>query len=258
MKLPLLSLVVLATFLTTIPSGCVQESPDSHPEQVLTILTALANDPDRLVRRSAAESLGKIGATGGIPALMALLDDSSPMVREAAARALGRFSELSPDPQGLLVTHLTDPSPAVRHSAALSLASITLEPITVSQMTDVLASSEFDDRTTVALGLLGGSEGLDPRHLISDAAHPLAATRQAAVAVLADHRGDDVRSTLQDRLLHDPSADVRAEAAYRLGFWEDPVVAADLAIAAQEDASVQVRRWARQGLRGGGMTAGPD
>lgn len=52
----------------------------------------LLHDPDRGVRRSLAETLGRLGDDSGLPALLQTLKDRELQVREEAARALARFN----------------------------------------------------------------------------------------------------------------------------------------------------------------------
>ena len=58
------------------------------------LLTALANDPDPIVRGQAAQALGQIGCTQAVPALKtAARGDSSKYVQHRAELAAGRFKE---------------------------------------------------------------------------------------------------------------------------------------------------------------------
>lgn len=52
----------------------------------------LLTDPDRGVRRSLTETLGRLGDDSGLQALLTSLQDRELLVREEAARALSRFN----------------------------------------------------------------------------------------------------------------------------------------------------------------------
>lgn len=58
----------------------------------MALLITLLDDRDALVRRNAAESLGKIGDLKSKPFLLGKLQDPELSVREAAARSLGWLS----------------------------------------------------------------------------------------------------------------------------------------------------------------------
>jgi HEAT repeat protein len=59
--------------------------------EVADALLAMARDSDNLVRRTAAEVLGKVHSREAIEMLLELTSDSSPRVREAAVAALDEF-----------------------------------------------------------------------------------------------------------------------------------------------------------------------
>ena len=60
----------------------------------MDLLITLLDDRDTLVRRNAAEALGKIGDLKSKPFLLGKLEDPELSVREAAARSLGWLSGL--------------------------------------------------------------------------------------------------------------------------------------------------------------------
>jgi HEAT repeat protein len=56
--------------------------------EVVDALLVMVGDSDNLVRRTAAEVLGKVGTQEAVAALHELTHDASPRVREAAATAI--------------------------------------------------------------------------------------------------------------------------------------------------------------------------
>lgn len=85
-------------------------------------LTELLTDSDPDVRRTAAESLGKIGERSAGDGLLAALKDHDPRVRAAAARSLGNLGDGASGV--LLAGRLADSSEAVRVASALALSEI--------------------------------------------------------------------------------------------------------------------------------------
>jgi len=71
--------------------------------------------------------------------------------------------------------------------------------------------------------------------------------RQGVVALLGEWGGTAVSPWLRERLAHDPSPGVRAEAAYRLGMLSDPDSKAALSTTVSKDPDSGVRRWAKRG-----------
>jgi len=68
--------------------GCFQEAPAPSVERGIAVLIPLLRDDTPELRRTAAESLGKIGDRSAVPALLPVLTDPTPSVRAAAAQAL--------------------------------------------------------------------------------------------------------------------------------------------------------------------------
>ena len=75
---------VLLLLLTAL-GGCVQSPEPNHPDQVVTRLVSLLKDPDPVVRRTAALSLGKIADPGVAVALREGLFDPDETVRRYSA-----------------------------------------------------------------------------------------------------------------------------------------------------------------------------
>jgi len=118
-KCSLLTFLFLTCFTLTV--GCYQDSPSPEPEKALNLLILLLDDRDTLVRRNAAEALGKIGDLKSKPMLLGKLNDPEPLVREAAARSLGWLSGLDTETRSRLTMLLQDDDTSVRQAASQAL-----------------------------------------------------------------------------------------------------------------------------------------
>ncbi|MGE0644891.1 MAG: HEAT repeat domain-containing protein [Nitrospira sp.] len=116
----LLTLPFLLFFSSTL--GCYQNTPAPDPKKAIDLLISLLDDRDTLVRRNAAEALGKIGSHQSQSALRNKLDDSEPVVREAAARSLGWLSVLDSETRFKLAILLDDVDSSVRQAASQALS----------------------------------------------------------------------------------------------------------------------------------------
>ena len=81
-------LVVLSVLCLT---GCVQDSPPSSRERTVSLLLELLHDERPEMRRTAAESLGKIGDPRAADSILPLIQDPASVVREASVMAIGRL-----------------------------------------------------------------------------------------------------------------------------------------------------------------------
>ena len=235
--------------------GCYQSSGLSAPQVGADSLIRLLRDPDTVIRRTAAESLGKIGYQQAAPSLILALDDAGFEVREAAVRSLSQVGPLDNKTGERVARLLVDPAPTVRRAAAQTLLSLDLMrelwPLVVTLTTE----ADSDVRGTI-IQALEGLEAHEVRKVLADGLRdPDARVRQAAVVSLAETGDSQVSALLRERLTKDTSSEVRAEAAYRLQFF--PLTdAEDVKFAALQDEHRQVRRWAQQTLKG--LAAGHD
>lgn len=92
--------------------------PGLHPQ----LVAMLRNDPEPLVRRECAETLGLSALEDHTPLLKAL-EDTEPQVREAAVTALGEL-ESAAAAEDLLVLADNDPNNLVREAAVAALGAI--------------------------------------------------------------------------------------------------------------------------------------
>jgi HEAT repeat protein len=248
----LLNPVVLASLLsgmTFLGSGCYQ-SPPSTPHVAIHILTGLLADADGQIRAAAAESLGKIGQAGAETYLITALKDADPTVREAAARALGRLSSVGMDAGKALLPLLQDPNSSVQQAAAQALGAIDDSAMRSSMAIDLLKDPRVAVRRSAAHALfLTDSSTSAIREALTQATKDAdASVRQWAVAALGESGDPDLATTLVHRLLHDPSTEVQAEAAYRLRFTEGGSDLKELAVIRATARSVEVTRWLNHSL----------
>ena len=226
--------------------GCYQEAPGPSTQDTTQRLHALLSDPDAVMRRTAAESLGKIGDREAIPRLVERLGDDDPHVRATAARSLGVLASLDYAAVVGLLRSMRDPDDSVRHAAAQALGNGAALPALAPALREMAAHADPAVRRDAAqtMFLTGGQEFFDTLTTLTADADP--AVRQIAVAALGDSADRRAIPTLRDRLRRDTAPEVRAESAYRLQWVGDESVLADLDSVAMHDRSSAVQRWARQ------------
>lgn len=243
--------LLILVIVTVTLQACYQDSPPSIPPQAVNSLVMLLGDRDWVIRRVAAEALGKIGDPRAMDKLVPVLGDESPAVREAASRSLGRLGPLTRDAALRLAALLNDSNPPVRVSAALSLGNGQIDQKVISAISATLVHDNSAARSAAISALFGLEHiGEAQEGLIRLVRDEDAQVRQWAVAVLGDTGVPHVVDTLLERLTHDVNAGVRGESAYRLGFYGGDAVRSGLTAAVNQDGSAQVRRWARQSLAG--------
>lgn len=231
-------------------AGCLQEAPGPLPDQSKALLTALLKDHNPEVRRTAVESLGKIGDRTAVPSVLPLLTDPIPLVRGAAAQALGRMATPVDEVAVAGLTEaLRDPADNVRQAAAMAIGDIEPSPRQLAVITTLAQAADVRVRRTVVHAL----QSLDTSPVAS-ALLPLAddsdaEVRQGTVACFGN--SDDVRAgrVLIQRLAQDPSPAVRAQAAYHLGEVRGIDARSVLQAAAAKERDSGVRRWIEAELR---------
>lgn len=245
----LISAFLLANLLLT---ACIVSSDytEPTPERVLPGLLVLLKDPNPELRRTAAQSLGKIARKESVPALVASLEDPDAAVRRNAAWALGMIGEesvgLDRSPLGPL---LFDPDPGVREASAIALGQTGDTQTGIELLTERLqepASTPDSKRlAAVALGAMEARYALVALTNLLRDRDPL--VRRAAVAALGEIADPQSVGPLGELLRKDPDAGVRIEAAFRLGKFggkpAEPVLSGAL-----KDANENVRRLAKAAL----------
>ena len=234
-------------------AACIvsQDHSAPTPEQVLPKLTTVLKDPNPELRRTAAQSLGKIGRKEAAPALIAALRDPDASVRRQAAWALGMIGEdaLGPD-RSPLAELLFDTDPAVREAAATALGLTGDTQAGIELLLERLQEAGTPaDSKRLAAAAFGGMEARSAvtglTRLLAD---PDARVRRWAVAALGEIADTQTVKPLGMLLAKDPDAGVRLEAAFRLGKFGGAAARPALT-AALKDPNEDVRRVAAAGLK---------
>ena len=230
--------------------GCLQEAQAPSVERGLAVLMALLQDPNIDIRRTAAESLGKVGDRSALPTLLPLLTDSGPVVRATTAQALGRMA--TPDDEAViaaLARSLRDPDDRVRQAAALAIGEIEPSPRQLAPLVDLLRASDVQIRRAAVRALMPLDTGQVVEWLLPLLDDPDAEVRQGAVAALGLSGDARAVAALGKRLAQDPSPAVRAESAYHLGELSGHNTYALLRVAVENEADRDVRRWIEAELK---------
>lgn len=237
--------VVLSLLCCT---GCVQDSPPSSKERTLSLLRELLHDAQPEMRRTAAESLGKIGEPQTIDSLLPLIHDPASVVRQAGVTALGRLKPAATDEVVALFTQaLQDPVLSVRQAAVVAIGEVGPAPRLQEQVLNLLRSSNAMVRRSAVAALLQIDSSQSISVLIETGHDADAEVRQGIAAALGEWGGAEAAPWLRARLAQDPSPAVRAEAAYRLSILNDPDTKAALHDATAKDPDSGVRDWAKRG-----------
>ena len=236
--------------ILTVLVGCFQETSSPSPEEVTVLLTTLLHDKSFEVRRTAAESLGKIGDRTAASVILPAIKDPVPEVRAAAAQALGRLS--SDSTEGVvdaLILALEDPDDSVKEAAALAVSEIEPPSERLGPVVHKVYANEGSVRKAAIRALLQ----VDARpwlSALSPAVHDSnMEVRQGVVAVLGESGGPFAEAEIQKRLIEDASPAVRSEAAYHLRRMDGVNAKEALVRASERDPDAGVRRWAEEGLR---------
>lgn len=229
-------------------TGCVQDSPPSSKERTLSVLLELLLDEAPEMRRTAAESLGKIGDPRAADSILSLNHDPAAIVREASVLAMGRLKPPATDGVVALLTQaLEDPVESVRQAAVVAIGEIEPGTRLLQPVVGLLPSSDAIIRRAVVRALLQVDSSRSVPALVAAGRDSDAEVRQGIVAVVGEWGGSAVSPWLRERLAEDPAPGVRAEAAYRLGMLSDADARIALESAAVKDPDSGVRRWAKRG-----------
>lgn len=229
-------------------SGCIQDSPSSSKTQAVSLLLELLQDERPEMRRTAVESLGKIGDPQATDSILPLTRDPASLVREAAVTALGRLKPTATEAVVLLLAQaLADPVESVRQAAIVATGEIEPGSQLLEPIVSLLRSSDAAIRNAAARSLLQVDSSQSIPALIAAGRGSDAEVRQGIVATVGEWGGAAVAPWLRERLAQDPSPMVRAEAAYRLRTFNDLETKAALEKAGAKDADREVRRWTKQG-----------
>jgi HEAT repeat protein len=201
------------------------------------------------MRRTAVESLGKIGDPQTADPLLPLLHDPTAIVREAAVLAMGRVKPTAThEVIGLLTQALEDPSESVRQASVVAIGDIEPSSQLLQPVLVLMQSSDVTIRRAVVKALLQVDASQLVPALVTAGRDSDAEVRQGIVAAVGEWGGGAVSPWLRERLAEDPSPGVRAEAAYRLGMRSDLETKAALEKAIARDSDSGVRGWARRGI----------
>jgi HEAT repeat protein len=201
------------------------------------------------MRRTAVESLGKIGDPETADPILPLLQDPTAIVREASVLALGRVKPIATTEMVELLTQaLEDPAESVQQAAAVAIGEIEPGSRLLQPAVGLLRSSDVTTRKAAVRALLqvDASQSIDA--LIAAGRDSNAEIRQGIVAAVGEWGGAAASPWLRERLAEDPAPSVRAEAAYRLGLLSDLDTKAALEKAVAKDTDSGVRRWAKRGI----------
>ena len=229
-------------------AGCVQDAPPSSRERTVSLLLELLRDKVPEMRRMAAESLGKIGDPRAADSILPLIYDPAAIVREASLLAMGRVQSTATDGVVALLTRaLEDPDESVRQAAVVAIGEIEPDSRLLEPVVGLLRSSDATIRRAAVRALLQVDSSQWISALVAAGRDSDAEVRQGIVAVVGEWGGSAVSPWLRERLAHDLSPGVRAEAAYRLGMLSDSDTRAALNTTIAKDPDSGVRRWAKRG-----------
>jgi HEAT repeat protein len=238
--------IVIVLFLCL--AGCVQDSPLSSKERTVSLLLEMLRDERSEMRRTAADSLGKIGDPRAVDSILPLVHDPTSMVREASVRAVGRLKPTATDGvMAFLIKALADPVESVRQAAIVAIGEIEPASRLLEPVMGLLRSSDTTIRRAAVRALLQVDSSQRVHALVVAGQDSDAEVRQGVVAVVGEWGGSRAAPWLRERLAGDPSPGVRAEAAYRLGTFSDSDTKAALNMTVSKDPDSGVRRWAKRG-----------
>jgi HEAT repeat protein len=180
---------------------------------VKPLIEALEAD-DPLIRRQAADALGRIGDPRAVEPLIATLKDRDSLIRGHAVQALGRIKDPSAVTSLVAILNSKDQEPHVRMNAAEALGAIG-DPRAVEPLILALLDDHWGIRSRAALAL---GKIKDPRavgSLIGALQDKEAAVRGSAAEALGI-MGDGRAVKPLAAALQDTDRDVRKKAAVAL------------------------------------------
>lgn len=240
-------------FISLILPACIVSTDhrEPTPEQVIPRLVAVLKDPNPELRRTAAQSLGKIARKETAPALLEALRDPDAGVRRHAAWALGMIGSDALGPErSPLAALLFDVDPAVREAAAMALGLTGDTQTGIELLLERLQEPGTPaDSKRLAAASLGGMEARSAvTGLTGLLADQDARVRRWAIAALGEIADEQAVKPLGMLLVKDPDPGVRLEAAFQLGKFGGAAARPALT-AALKDANEDVRRVAAAGLK---------
>lgn len=184
---------------------------------------------DDLLRGPALEALRHVAGREALPRVVLALRDPDPALRNLAIRALVEIEQraaaggdtLDPDVQAALrrddlIDHLlamlADDDPQLRRTGAITLGWLR-EPRAERPLIDLLDEPLLHDHVSHALVSIGGLDEAAYRYGLAHASDQV----RMAVARCLSWIAPPGASALVAPLIHDPSADVRAEAVTAIG-----------------------------------------
>lgn len=241
-------LLLLATSVS-----CQAASSANDPFTVTSRLVELLQDPHPDVRRTAALSLGKIGHSAGMPALIKGLRDHDPVVREYSAWALGQIGEdLNAQAAVALARAMEGEKIAVKMAVAEALGKVGIRKSIMDILIKTLSVGELESRRSAVYALAQLEEISAYGVLLKALEDQDARVRQGAVAALGELGDRRALPSLRKRLLHDGDVGVRTESAFRLGKLGGRDELPYLEKAAKNDPIRLVRLWAMWALQNAG------
>jgi len=169
-------------------------------------------------RALAVRTLGLVGASEAVPALIERLDDGSRYVREAAVRALGRIG----DERALPPLADLFLSPGRVGAGIVYEALLALGEVADSVFREGLVSAHDSVRVTACFGVVAAQEPeAATAELVRMVADPSGEVRAAACEALGRIPGATAPGTLEDAT-RDQVPSVRRAAVSALGSFDDP------------------------------------